>query len=441
MSSQMEINWDDMQDKVTRTLQDLIRFDTTNPPGDETPCAEYVRDRLTGEGIEATVLESAPGRGNVVARIGGDGSERPLLLMSHIDVVPAEFERWTHSPFAAEIHDGYLWGRGALDTKCLTAVQLEIILLLKRLRVPLKRDVILAATADEEAGGTYGMGWLVENHFDLIEAEYGINEGGGAGLQIGDRRLFLCQTAEKGACPIRVRASGKAGHASRPTDDMAVAKLVTALDRLVRKRLPYHLVSTVEATIRAFSQAMPSPMNEAILGLLDPEQEAQILENMIDVGFATLIKASLHNTATPTILRAGTKTNVIPSAAEAILDCRVLPGQKADDLVGELRAILGDEVDIEVMRASSGTESAYQTPFFEIITQVMAEVEPGSLVVPYMLPAVTDAPKVAKKGIKVYGFFPTKSIPGETPGFELTHGHDERISLSLSSENVTLTVQ
>lgn len=425
----MNINWDQIGEQVVSTLRDLIRFDTTNPPGNETPCLEYIRDRLAAAGIKAVLLESAPGRGNLVARLPGDGSERPLLLLSHVDVVPAEAEHWTHPPFSGDIADGHLWGRGAVDMKGLTAIELELFLLLKQLNLPLKRDVILAATADEEAGGQYGVGWLVENHFDLIDAEYAINEGGGIGVKLGDRWAFLCQTAEKGICWTKLRARGEPGHASTPHGETAVGKLAGAVDRLAHARLPQHRVATVESLVHSLGQVLPPPMDQAILGLLDPELEPMILEQLPDQTMAALLRASLHNTATPTILRAGSKINVIPSVAEAEVDCRLLPGQTPDDAVAEMRTHVGDEIEIEIVRTSPGVESAYDTPLFHIIGQVMSEFEPDSITVPFMVTGATDGRFLAAKGIKVYGFWPMKELPDGPKVFQLAHAHDERISL------------
>jgi acetylornithine deacetylase/succinyl-diaminopimelate desuccinylase-like protein len=425
----MNIDWDRTGEQVVNTLQNLIRFDTTNPPGNETPCLEYIRDRLAAEGVDATLLESAPGRGNLVARLPGDGTERPLLLLSHVDVVPAEAEQWTHPPFAGTIADGHLWGRGAVDMKGLTAIELELFILLKRLNLPFKRDVILAATADEEAGGQYGVGWLVENHFDLIDAEYAINEGGGVGIKLGDHWAFLCQTAEKGICWTKLRARGEPGHASTPRGETAVGKLAGAVDRLAHARLPQHRVATVESLVHSLSQVLPSPLNQAILGLLDPELEPMILEQLPDQTMAALLRASLRNTATPTILRAGTKVNVIPSVAEAEVDCRLLPGQTADDAIAEMRTYVGDEIEIEIVRTSPGVESGYDTPLFHTISQVMSEFAPDSITVPFMVTGATDGRFLAAKGIQVYGFWPMKELPDGPKVFQLAHAHDERISL------------
>ncbi len=425
----MDIQWEQLYDRVTRTLQDLIRFDTTNPPGNETPCAQYIQERLAAEGIQATVLESAPGRGNIVARLKGDGSERPLLLLSHLDVVPAEADQWEHPPFSGDLIDDYVWGRGAVDMKGLTAIELEILLLIKRMALPLKRDIILAATADEEAGGLYGLGWLVTNHLDLIDAEYCINEGGGIGVKLGDRWAFLCQTAEKGICWTKMIARGEPGHASTPKGETAVGRLAAAVDRLAHTRLPQHHVKTVTTLVQSLSQILPPPLDQGILGLLDPETEPQTLQMLPDPTLAALMSASLRNTATPTILRAGTKVNVIPSVAEAEIDCRLLPGQTPDDALAEIRAVVGNEVELEVVRTSPGVESEYDTPLFHLLDQVINEFEPGSMTVPFMVTGATDGRYLAARGVHVYGFWPMKEMPGGPRVFDLAHAHNERISL------------
>ena len=198
-------------DMAVRFLRDLICFDTTNPPGHELPAAQYVADVLRREGFDPVILESAPGRGNVVTRLRGDGSAGALLLMSHLDVVPADPDEWDHPPFAADVVDGCIWGRGAVDTKQLTAMQLALLIALKRENVPLKRDIVLAATADEETGGEHGMAWLVQNYPEWVDCEYAINEGGGFGVEVGSRRMYLCQTGEKGVCWLKLTAKARQG--------------------------------------------------------------------------------------------------------------------------------------------------------------------------------------------------------------------------------------
>ena len=410
-----------MENRVIRTLQDLVRFDTTNPPGNETPCAEYIRDRLVAEGVEAVILEAAPGRGSVIARLKGDGTERPLLLLSHLDVVRAEPERWTHPPFGGDLADGFVWGRGTLDMKGLTAIQLELFLEIKRRGLPLKRDIILAAAADEETGGAKGVGWLVENHWDLIAAEYAINEGGGFGMQIGDRWLFTCQTAEKGVFWTKIKARGAPGHASTPMELSAVGKIAAAVDKLARARLPQHRVATVESFVHALSQLLPPPADREVLGLFDPETEQKALDLLPSKTLAYILRASVRNTATPTMLRAGEKINVIPSEAEAG--------------IAAARAALAAAQ--EPLTVSGSNESKFDTPLFRIIGEVIGEFQPNSVVAPFMSTGGTDSRYLAWKGVNAYGFYPKRFLPGEPSFWELVHAHDERISV----ENIRFGTQ
>lgn len=426
----MAPDWALVEREVVEHLQNLIRLDTTNPPGNELPAAQYLADVLRGEGIEAEVLESAPGRGNLVARLKGDGSARPLLLMSHLDVVPAEADKWAHPPFAAELVDGFIWGRGAVDTKNLTAVQLLLMLLLKREGVPLHRDVILAATADEEVGGLAGMGWLVEQRPKLLEAEYAINEGGGFGLDVGGRRVYVCQTAEKGVCWMKLTAEGRPGHASTPKGENAVATLAAAVARLSRARLPLHVVPTVREFVRQLARLLPFPQSVMLPLVLNPVFEPLIAKALArEEMIGPLLRASVRNTATPTVLRAGSKTNVIPSVAEAQVDGRLVPGQTPDDLIREIRPYVGEKVRIDLIGTSEPSEAGYQTPFYTLLGEALAEEDAGAAILPFMITGSTDGRFLAKRGVKVYGFCPMKQDTHESP-LEMAHGHNERISVA-----------
>ena len=251
---------DRMADEVVRHLQALVRIDTSNPPGNERPAAEYIREVFENEGIEGKILESAPGRANIVARLKSEtGEGGPLLLMSHLDVVPADPSEWTHHPFGGEIADGFIWGRGTLDMKGLTAVEMVVMLELKRRGLRLRRDVVFAATADEEMGSTFGMKWLVDNHWELIQAEYAINEGGGVGLNLGDRMVFTCQIAEKGIAWLRLKAKGEPGHGSAPTGKNAVVELSRAVAKLGAAHLPRHRVEAAENFINELARLSSHP--------------------------------------------------------------------------------------------------------------------------------------------------------------------------------------
>ena len=423
------MDWESIREEAVKYLQDLVRINTTNPPGNETPAAGYVADVLRKEGIEAQIVESEPGRGNVIARLKGSGEKGALLLLSHLDVVPVEPEHWEHDPFGGELIDGYIWGRGTVDTKQLTVMEMLCLLLAKREGLSLKRDLVLAATADEETGGKLGVEWLVKNRPELQECEYAINEGGGFGFDLGGKRYYLCDSAEKAPCWIKVKAKGTPGHASTPRGDNAVLKLAEAIARLGKARLPMHRTATAEVFIKSLARDQKFPNSVLLPLVLNPIFEPLIMRQLPeDSEIKPMLRAMLHNTATPTILRAGKKTNVIPSEAEAEVDCRVLPGQTKEDLFAEIRPYLGEDIEIEVLTEPMPFETDYNTELFTVFQEVIAEEDPGAKVVPFMLTATTDSRFLARKGVKVYGFSPMKPDP-KASFLELAHAHNERISV------------
>lgn len=434
-------DWEAVRDEVTRYLQDLIRIDTTNPPGNETAAAEYLARVLHAEGFDPVVLESAPGRGNLVVRLKGTGERPPLLLMSHTDVVPAEPQHWTYPPFGGEIHDGFIWGRGAVDMKDTVAVELMLLLLFKR-RLdaggpPLKRDLIFMAAADEEQGGELGAGWLVRHHPDLIRAEYAINEGGGYGFQIGQKLYYTCQTAEKGYARFRLVAHGSPGHASVPREDNAVVRLAETVTRIGCTPLPTHFTETVRSYITAIAEDQEEPVRSTLLRLLQPEHFLTALEQLpLSPTWRRQLLAITRNTATPTMLQAGTKINVIPSTAVAHVDGRVLPGFDQGMFYAELEPLLCEGVELEFLDWGPPLESPLESPLFDVIKEVMAEHEPEAKVIPSMLTGATDAKHIVKLGTKVYGFTPFKWEGDETL-LTLAHAHDERISV----ENLLFSVR
>ncbi len=423
----MIADWNLVRDETTRYLQDLIRIDTTNPPGNETKAAEYLAAVFKREGIESTILESAPGRGNIVARLKGDGRAAPLLLMVHIDVVPAEADQWTHPPFGGDLADGFLWGRGTLDTKELAAMELMVLLMFKREGKPLARDIIFMANADEEAGGRLGAGWMVKEHPDLIRAEYAINEGGGFGLDILGQRFFTCQVAEKGTARFAMRTRGRPGHGSQPHRDNSVLKLADAIQKIGAVEFQHHATATVKLFIEGVAAKLGKPYDRDLLALLDAKKYRVTIERLpLDEGLRSMFYAMLHNTVTPTMLHAGSKINVIPSVAEVKCDARVLPGQSSRDLLHELRAVIGKDVEIEFMDDTPALESDYRTPLFDTIVRVMARHQPKAPVLPYLVVGATDARHVRKLGTQVYGFSPMLAPTSE---LDRVHGHDERISI------------
>ncbi|MBI4673712.1 MAG: M20/M25/M40 family metallo-hydrolase [Chloroflexi bacterium] len=422
------MNWAPVRDEAVSYLCDLLRINTVNPPGNELRACEYLAGVLAREGIETTLLEAAPGRGNLVARLRGNGRAAPLLLMAHVDVVPVESARWKHDPFGAEIRDGYLYGRGALDTKDLVAMELTVMLWLKRNQAPLARDVIFMANADEEAGGQFGAGWMVREHPDLIRAEYALNEGGGFGTTILGKHIYTVQTGEKGTARFTLRAHGKPGHASIPQRESAVLKLARGLEKLGDAAFPMHLTATARNYIEGLAKAFGGHAGTALRGLLDGKNGKRALENLpLDEGMRGTLYAMLHNTATPTKLSAGNKINVIPSVAEAQVDGRLVPGQTAETFLHELRAVLGPEYEIEFHQPTTrGIEADPQSPLYDAILRSMKRHDPAAIVIPDLVVGATDARHVTKLGTKVYGFCPMFDDASE---MERVHGDDERIAL------------
>jgi acetylornithine deacetylase/succinyl-diaminopimelate desuccinylase-like protein len=424
-------DWRAVTDETVRHLQALLRLDTTNPPGHETLAAEYLAGVLRAEGIEPLVLESAPGRGNLVARLPGSGQEPPLLLYSHTDVVPAEASHWSHPPFGGEIAEGFVWGRGAVDMKDTVAQQLMVLLLLKRHGVSLRRDVIFAATADEEVGGHdgYGVAWLAKHHPDLLRAEFGLSEVGGYNMDLGGRPVYLIQVAEKGTCWIRVRAHGRPGHGSMPHGDNAVVHLARALARLDQQGLPYHLTPPAHGFLDALVRAGGA---DPLAGIARSLKQPVGAERAFQIELAAhplrgLLFAMLHNTATPTVLAAGYKTNVIPGVAEATLDGRTLPGFDTESFLAELKPVLGEAFEYEIEQATPPIQARHDTPLFKLMAEALRAHDPqAGGVLPYMMSGATDAKYLVPLGVPTYGFAPVR-LPRGLPFMEMFHAHDERV--------------
>ena len=426
------IDWDAVREEVTGYLQDLIRFDTTNPPGNETAAARYLEGILRREGFEPTLVESEPGRGNILATLPG-GAEKTLMLLGHTDVVAVEPEHWTHPPFSGALVDGYVWGRGALDMKNMVAANLMVFLLLKRQGVALDRDIVFAATADEEAGkGDHGPGWIMDHRPELWDAPLIITEGGGSDFAVGDQRFVTCQTGQKGLCRLRVVARGTPGHGSMPHADSAILKLSKALAGLQGAVLPAHISASVRKFVEGIAARRPLEEAETWRQLLDEATCDQALARLpIDEEWRRELGAVLRNTASVTMLQAGSKINVIPGAATAWIDGRLAPGQTQDSFAAELRACIGDEVEIAIDQYTPPLEAAADTELYRTIAAVMARREPDTPVLPYLMPAGTDAKHIVPRRpeTQIYGFMPYRQQPG-TEEMKLIHGHDERTSVA-----------
>lgn len=423
--------WDDEASGALSLFQDLLRFDTSNPPGDEADCATYVADQLRDVGIEPDVVQSAPGRSNVVARLAGDGTRGPLLLNAHLDVVPVEEDRWTHPPFAGEVHDGYLWGRGAVDMKNMAAMSVAAMRLLARSGAPLRRDVIFAGVADEEAGCARGSAWLVDQRPDLVRAEYALGEVGGFTLRVGDAVVYPIQTGEKGICWLRVTAHGATGHASMPRADNAVVRLAEFLAAVGRRSLPLHVSPPVARYVRALADTQPLPARAALLALLRPRLSPLVTRHLVrEPGTARSLHAVLRNTVSPTRLEAGFKTNVIPGRATAELDGRVAVGSSSAELLAELRALADDHITFEVMKEHPPRSASPDTALFATISDVVGEHHPGAVAVPTVIPGFTDAAYWSRLGTTCYGFSPVRLEPDDPDFIELFHADDERIPVT-----------
>jgi acetylornithine deacetylase/succinyl-diaminopimelate desuccinylase-like protein len=414
---------DTAADEVVGICRDLLRIDTTNT-GDprttagERVAAEYVAARLAEVGIDSVLHESAPNRANLVARIpGSDPSRGALLVHGHLDVVPADASEWSVPPFEGVEKDGYLWGRGAIDMKDFDAMILAVVREWKRAGVTPPRDIVLAFTADEEAGMRYGSQFLVDKHADLFAGcTEAIGEVGGFSYTINDDlRLYLVETAEKGIDWLRLHARGRPGHGSFVHDDNAVTALAEAVARVGRHRFPM----VITPTVRAFLEQVC-----AAIGIdFDPDNPELAVGKLGPI--ANLIGATVRNTANPTRLEAGYKDNVIPGKASATIDCRTLPGQ-AEAFLGQLRDVVGPDIEIEHLQQQPALETGFDGALVDAMAAALRAEDPGARAVPYMLSGGTDAKAFTTLGIRCFGFAPLK-LPADLNFSSLFHGVDERV--------------
>ncbi len=381
-----DVDWKTTVGEAVDTLQHYLHFNTTNPPGDVTEAAGFLQDILEREGITVTRYEGARGKINLAARIKGSGEAKSILLIHHMDVVPADASRWNSiDPFGGELKDGYIWGRGAIDMKGTGVLQLYAFLTLARQQIPLNRDVIFLAVNDEEIGGTMGTRYMLDHHYEELDPEYVLDEGG-----VGSREIFVngklvfgISVAEKRALWLRLTAHGRAGHGSQPHDQNPNDKLMAALNRLFSQ---------------PFSPS-PNPVLDALVTQLGPLASNQ---------FTNAIR---QPTASLTSLRSGVgdppKANVIPSLATATLDARLLPGMDADAFLSEVKSRLGDEIGVEVIHpASQSVVTPHDTPMFGALTSAITRHHPDATVVPMLIPYGTDSRIFRLRGAKCYGILP-----------------------------------
>jgi acetylornithine deacetylase/succinyl-diaminopimelate desuccinylase-like protein len=411
-------------------LRRLIQFDTTNPPGREAACVGYINDLLTAAGFETTLLARDPGRPNLIARLTGEGSAPPLLLYGHVDVVTTAGQVWQHPPFEGRLVDGFVWGRGALDMKGGVAMLLTAFLRARATGLRPAGDVVLAILSDEEANGEHGARFLVENHAGLFDGvRYAIGEFGGFTMPVGGRTFYPIQVAEKQSCWLRATIRGPGGHGALPMRGGAMASLGRALRALDRRHLPVRVTPVARQMIEAISGALQPPSSWILRSLLNPRSTDAVLALMGERG--RMFSPLLRNTVNATVVRGGEKINVIPSEITLEMDGRLLPGCSPDDLIAELRQILGPAVALDeagepgVVRRDPGPASP-DMGMFELLAGILRDADPAGIPVPYLMPGATDGRFFARLGIQTYGFLPMR-LPEGMNFSRLVHAADERI--------------
>ncbi|MBZ5506441.1 MAG: M20/M25/M40 family metallo-hydrolase [Acidobacteriia bacterium] len=413
------------QTEAVKFLGELVKIDTSNPPGNETRAAEYIKSVLAAEGISAQIFESAPGRGNIVARLKGTGKKKPLLLMGHIDVVGVERDKWTVDPFAATIKDGYLYGRGSIDDKSMDAANLEVFLLLHRMKVPLDRDVILLAEAGEEGTTQFGIDFMVAKHWDEIACEYALNEGGEVHEENGKVQYVAVSTTQKVPRGFSLVVHGTSGHGSVPRVDNAIAHLATAVDKVARWEAPMRLNETTRRFFQQMAKISPPEKARLFAQVEDPAAQQKLRQS--EPAYYSMLRTSL----VPTIIKGGFRSNVIPAEAEARFDVRALPDENMDALKAELARLLNDPaitfVDAENVNQRPATPpSGLDTEAFHALEHAQQKVFPGVPTIPIMQVGATDSAQLRAKGVQAYDIGTVMSAND----LKRVHGNDERIQIA-----------
>jgi acetylornithine deacetylase/succinyl-diaminopimelate desuccinylase-like protein len=425
-------DWQIVEAETIARLQAIIQFNTANPPGNELPLARYLDAALRAEGIETGLLEASENRAQLVARIRGSGAKRPVILLAHMDVVGVVAENWSCDPFGGQIRDGYLYGRGAIDDKGMLAANLVTMLVLKRLLDRsgeiLSRDVVFIATADEEAGGEWGMGWLVEKHPELLDAEFAINEGGRTRIIEGGGIYLAVQSAEKVSHVVTVTAHGTAGHAAIPVQDNAIFRLARALETLSRYNEPVMLTEITRRFFARLAEIWPDAVERQAMTDLISRDPKRMDDGSRVVSRTGVFNAVLRNGISPTVVDGGAAHNVIPASAEAVLNVRTLPGQSIDKVASRMQAII-TEPGISIEITSRGREAPASDPdseMFRAIADSSRELDPTIAVVPYLSTGMTDSARLRVLGVQAYGILP---FPMEEADERRMHAADERVPL------------
>jgi acetylornithine deacetylase/succinyl-diaminopimelate desuccinylase-like protein len=425
-------DWNVVETETVARLQTIIQFNTTNPPGDELPLARYLDDALRGEGIETVLIEPTHNRAQLYARIPGSGAKRPVILLAHMDVVGVERESWSCDPFAGEIRDGYLYGRGAIDDKGMLAANLVTMLSLQRLlaksRDKLSRDVVFIATSDEEGGGEWGMGWLVDQYPQLLDAEFALNEGGRTRIVQDGCTYLAVQSAEKISHVVTVTAHGTGGHAAVPLPDNAIFRLARALEALSHYAEPVMLTDVTRRFFARLAEIWPDPAEREAMADLVSGDSSRMERGARVLSRINVFNAVLRNGISPAMLSGGELHNVIPASAGALLNVRTLPGQSIEKVVARMRAVISEPgVTLEI--TSHGQEAPASDPdsaMFRAIADACHELDPAIAVVPYLSTGVTDSARLRKLGVQAYGILP---FPMGEADERRMHAADERVPL------------
>jgi acetylornithine deacetylase/succinyl-diaminopimelate desuccinylase-like protein len=405
-------------------LRELIRFDTTNPPGNEAECVGWIKELCDRAGLSTRVLAKDASRPNLLVRLRGRGVAPPLLLQGHVDVVTTDGQDWRHDPFGAELIEGEIWGRGALDMKGGVAMMLGAILRLAESAEPPPGDVLLCVLADEENLGAYGARFVVEEHRELFDGvRHAIGEFGGARAHLAGLSTYPIQVGEKQACWVRATIRGPGGHGSIPMRGGAMATLARLLSALDERRLPVHVTEIPRSMVEALVAALPAGGRELADGLLQPERTDATLDMLGEA--AHMLDPMFHNTVNATVIRGGAKVNVIPSELEVELDGRLLPGQTDDDLFSELRELAGEDLELEATSYEPGSSHADMS-LMPLLSDVLTAADPDAVPLPMLMPGVTDGRFFARLGIQTYGFLPMR-LPAEMKFTSLIHAADERV--------------
>ncbi|MFC2045670.1 M20/M25/M40 family metallo-hydrolase [Chloroflexota bacterium] len=405
-------------------LQDLIRFNTTNPPGNEKECINYINYLLNSFGIETTIIAKNPARPNLIARLTGSSKSAPLLLYGHVDVVTTQNQIWQHPPFEGKVVDGYVWGRGALDMKGGVAMMLAAFLRAKAEGITLPGDVVLTIVSDEEGGGNYGTKYLIEHHKALFDGiRYAISEFGGCTFYIGQKRFYPIMVAEKQPCMIVASVVGEGGYPSLAIQDGAMAKLGWLLQRLEQKRTPLHVTDIVRQTIITVAESIPFPSNLIIRQLLNPIFSGRVLRLLGKKG--EVFEPMLHNSVNATAIRGADSIFMLPERIVLTLACMLLPGYSPDDMISELRQIIGDDIKLKVIHYE-GVPAKTDLSLINTLAGILRESDPDGVPVPILLPTTTDCRFFRRIGIQTYGFLPM-NLPPDFNFWQTAHAADERI--------------